>query len=86
MNHLHNKVDFKTPEILYHKFAENGKYIIGETFMTDDIYGQETHDSFDETTKSNILQQMIALKNNITKIKTYQKSKKHITVSTIGFS
>lgn len=54
--------------------------------MTDDIYGQETHDSFDETTKSNILQQMIALKNNITKIKTYQKSKKHITVSTIGFS
>ena len=58
LNHLHNKVDFKMPEILYHKFAENGKYIIGETFMTDDIYDQETHDSFDEKTKSNILQQI----------------------------
>ena len=58
LNHLQNKINFKIPKILYHKVAENGKYIIGETFMSDTIYSQELHDSFDENTKSNILQQI----------------------------
>lgn len=58
LNHLQNKINFKIPKILYHKVAENGKYIIGETFMSDTIYSQELHDSFDENAKSNILQQI----------------------------
>ncbi len=56
LKHLENKLSFETPKILYQRKSESGLYIIGENLMRGITYTQELHDSFDENTKSKMLQ------------------------------
>lgn len=65
LQQLANKLCVQTPEILYSKLSKDGKHIIGETFLRGLTYTQELHDSFDEKTKSNILQQIGRIMRNM---------------------
>ncbi len=58
LNFLKGKLSFEVPEILYYKKDKLGRNIIGETLVRGTVYNQETHDSFDEDIKSDILRQI----------------------------
>lgn len=65
LQHLANKLCVRIPEILYGGHSVDGKYIIGESFLNGITYTQELHDSFDEKTKSDILQQIGRIMRNL---------------------
>ena len=65
LQHLANKLCVRIPEILYSGNSIDGKYIIGESFLNGITYTQELHDSFDEKTKSDILQQIGRIMRNL---------------------
>lgn len=58
LNFLKGKLSVQIPEILYYKRDKSGRRIIGETLVCGTVYSQETHDSFDEDIKSDILRQI----------------------------
>ena len=57
LKQLENKLSFEVPRILYQHESSRG-LIIGETLVHGVTYSQELHDSFDETTKSDVLRQL----------------------------
>lgn len=57
LKQLENKLSFEIPRILYQHESSRG-LIIGETLVHGVTYSQELHDSFDETTKSDVLRQL----------------------------
>ena len=57
LKQLENKLSFDVPRILYQHESSRG-LIIGETLVHGVTYSQELHDSFDETTKSDVLRQL----------------------------
>ena len=58
LNFLKGKLSFNVPEVLYFATDKAGRRIVGETLVPGVVYSQELHDSFDETTKSDVLRQI----------------------------
>ena len=69
---LENKLSFEIPRILYNKETPNGM-IIGETLVHGVTYTQELHDSFDETTKADVLYQLGKMTRELHSIKIHDE-------------
>ena len=58
LKRIKQSLSFDVPKVVYDGRINNGGWVFGETLLSGIVYSQKLHDSFDDETKSDILQQI----------------------------
>lgn len=65
LSKMPDKTPFEYPHVVYSGRKNGDRFLFGESLISGITYSQELHDSFDESTKINILQQIGHLMRNL---------------------